>query len=88
MTQILNGFYALIVMNVIHRDIKPENFLMKEGKIKIADFGLARRMNGDGMMQSTVGTTGYQSPQILEGEPYTNKCDVFSIGCVFYEVFF
>jgi|688.fasta_scaffold667905_1 serine/threonine protein kinase len=50
MIQILNGFYALIVMNVIHRDIKPENFLMKGGKLKIADFGLARRMNGDGLM--------------------------------------
>jgi serine/threonine protein kinase len=65
MTQILNGYYALIVMSVIHRDIKPENFLIKNGKLKIADFGLSRRMNNDGLMQSTVGTTCYQSPQIM-----------------------
>lgn len=47
MTMILNGFYALIVINVIHRDIKPENILMKDGVLKIADFGLSRRVNGD-----------------------------------------
>jgi serine/threonine protein kinase len=47
MTQILNGFFALIVTNVIHRDIKPENFLIKNGKLKIADFGLSRRVTGD-----------------------------------------
>lgn len=61
----LNGFYALIITNVIHRDIKPQNFLIKDGKIKIADFGLSRRVHGDEMMISAVGTKSYSSPQIL-----------------------
>lgn len=50
MGQILKGFYALIVLNITHRDVKPDNFLMKNKKIKIADFGLSRRINEKQMM--------------------------------------
>lgn len=64
MIQILNGFYPLLVMNVIHRDIKPQNFLMKNGKVKLCDFGFSRRISGDKMLTSYGGTQGYQSPQV------------------------
>lgn len=65
MTQLLNGFYALIITNVIHRDIKPENILIKNNQLKLADFGLSRRIGGDQLMTSHVGTRLYSSPQII-----------------------
>lgn len=63
--QILKGVYALIVTNVIHRDIKPENILFKNGKLKIADFGLSRRVRPNQTLFSAVGTRIYSSPQII-----------------------
>jgi serine/threonine protein kinase len=62
MIQFLNGYYALISLNVIHRDLKPGNLLMKNKKLKIADFGLSRKIQGDNLMLSLAGTQGYQSP--------------------------
>lgn len=62
MIQFLNGYYALISMNVIHRDLKPGNLLIKNKKLKIADFGLSRRIKGENLMMSLTGTQGYQSP--------------------------
>jgi len=47
MAQILQGFYALIVTNVIHRDVKPQNILIKDGMLKLTDFGLSRKISND-----------------------------------------
>lgn len=86
MAEILKGFYALIVTNVIHRDIKPENILFKNGKPKIADFGLSRRVSSNQTLVSAVGTKIYSSPQIVINSEYTTKCDIWSFGAIFYEV--
>ena len=86
MVQILNGYYALLIVNYIHRDIKPENILIKDGKLKLADFGFSKRIAGNNMLQTKAGTEGYLSPQIQRGETYTSKCDIYSLGCLFYEV--
>lgn len=86
MTQFLNGYYALISMNIIHRDLKPNNLLMKGKKLKIADFGLSRKIHNDNLMMSLTGTLGYQSPEVFRNQPYSSKCDVYSFGCIFYEV--
>lgn len=77
---------------VIHRDIKPENILFNDGLAVVADFGIARavsgvdarRMTGTGL---SIGTLGYMSPeQALGAEALDARTDVYSLGCVAYEM--
>lgn len=60
---------------------------MKDGKLKLADFGFAKRIAQKKMLQTKAGTEGYLAPEIQNGAQYTSKCDVYSLGCVFFEVF-
>lgn len=73
---------------IVHRDLKPENLLYQdeteESQIKIADFGLAKLLTGDAMMQTACGTPGYVAPEILEGQTYDKAVDMWSIGVIAY----
>lgn len=72
---------------VIHRDIKPGNvFLTKDGSLKVGDFGLCRLLDNDDFAKTNVGTPLYMSPEILAKQSYTEKADIWSLGCVFYEL--
>ena len=77
---------------VIHRDIKPENILMQGGHAMVADFGIARAVSeagGDKLTQTgmAIGTPHYMSPeQALGSEHVDARSDVYSLGCVLYEV--
>lgn len=86
--QICNGFVELIKEGVMHRDLKPENVLIHEGILKIADFGFAKK--GQQLKkvaaQTMVGTPLYMSLQVLKSKPYSSKCDIWSLGFIFYEV--
>lgn len=74
---------------IIHRDIKPANILIKQGVFKIADFGFARQVdNNNDLMMSIAGTPFYMAPQVLLHEPYSSKCDVWSLGMIAYELLF
>src|SRR6185369_783241 len=77
---------------VIHRDIKPANILLPEGSVIVADFGISRAMVTEHVQQITVtgvsvGTPEYMSPeQISASGNLDGRSDVYSLGCVAYEM--
>jgi WD40 repeat protein len=99
--QIARGLAAAHDKQIAHRDLKPENvFLTPTGGVKILDFGLARTTGGQGDLTriesptmapattpgTVLGTVGYMSPEQVRGEPSDQRSDIFSLGCVLYEM--
>ncbi len=79
---------------IVHRDIKPENILLdKQGRLKIADFGIAKLLSADGRVESltgeqqVVGTPHYMAPEQVEKPGIVDhRADIYSLGVVFYEM--
>ncbi|KAL8614757.1 hypothetical protein ACOMHN_055314 [Nucella lapillus] len=73
---------------VLHRDLKPQNIYVTEtGDLRLGDLGLARKLAGPtDFATSQVGTIMYLSPEILSQQPYNSKSDIWSLGCVFYDI--
>jgi mitogen-activated protein kinase 15 len=93
MLQLLKATCYMHSKACIHRDIKPANILIdKESNIKLADFGLTRQFNKiledePDEMTNYVASRWYRAPEILLGSSlYTEKADMWSVGCVFAEL--
>eukprot|EP01133_Synstelium_polycarpum_P010770 gene10770-12546_t len=72
---------------ILHRDIKPGNLFLDESRnVKLGDFGLAKILTNSVHAHTFVGTPHYMSPEQIHGLPYNNKSDVWSVGCVIYEM--
>eukprot|EP01045_Picozoa_sp_COSAG04_P028031 COSAG04_NODE_4247_length_2208_cov_1.237553_1_plen_460_part_00 len=74
---------------VLHRDIKTQNIFLTDGGsiVKLGDFGISRVLSGTmDKARTHVGTPYYMSPEICKGAPYDQKSDVWSLGCVLYEL--
>ncbi|XP_032774761.1 serine/threonine-protein kinase Nek5 [Rattus rattus] len=87
--QISLGLKHIHDRKVLHRDIKSQNiFLSKNGMVaKLGDFGTARTLNNSMELAHTcAGTPYYLSPEICQNRPYNNKTDIWSLGCVLYEL--
>ena len=77
--------------DVIHRDIKPENILLSEGHALVGDFGIAHAVSRAGGRRLTdsgfaIGTLSYMSPEQGSADPIDGRSDLYSLGCVVYEM--
>ena len=97
--QLANGLAAAHDQGIVHRDLKPENvFVMRNGQIKILDFGLAKLRRPQPVAETldvtsaettagqVLGTVGYMSPEQVRGEPADHRSDIFSLGGILYEM--
>lgn len=84
-TDLLKAFQLLSKSNIMHRDIKPSNILLHNGVIKLADFGFCKPLKDSRDLSKTMlGSPIYMAPEILKGEIYTMKADIWSLGVVLY----
>ncbi len=86
--QICEALAHMHERRILHRDLKPANiFLHRDGTIKVGDLGLGRTLSDDTPEAfSKVGTPLYMSPEALRGDGYDMKSDIWSLGCVLYEL--
>ena len=91
---VLAGLTAAKRQDIVHRDLKPENVLVTgDGRVKIADFGIAKATTalGTGAFQTatgmTVGTPAYIAPEQAMAEVIGPWTDLYSVGCIAYELF-
>lgn len=88
-TQVLAALEYAHAHDVVHRDIKPDNvFMLPDGTVKVADFGIARIVSDSTMTQvgQVMGTPGYMSPEQVKGETVGPPSDIFSAGVLLYEL--
>ena len=84
--QILEGLKYLHDNKIMHRDLKCANlFLMKNGLLKLGDLNVSK-IAKLGIAQTQTGTPYYISPEIWDDQPYDYKCDIWSVGCIIYEM--
>lgn len=87
-SQICDAMQHMHERRIMHRDLKPANiFLTLDGTIKVGDLGLSRELSEHTFQaHSKVGTPLYMSPEVLRGDGYDFKSDVWSLGCLLYEL--
>lgn len=82
---LLRGLKVLHQNKIIHRDIKPANIFFVDGIAKLGDLNVSKVMDGKFAMTQT-GTPYYTSPEIWNNKMYDYRCDIWSVGCVMYEL--
>jgi NIMA (never in mitosis gene a)-related kinase len=83
------GLEAIHKKGVVHADLKPSNILLKgrDYDITITDFGISQKLpKGTKLANQFVGSMAYCSPEVLLGEPFNSKADIWALGCILYEL--
>lgn len=85
MRQVLDGLAVLHERSIIHRDLKSANIFLSSGVYKIADLNVSKLMKKD-LAYTQTGTPYYASPEVWQDKPYEMKSDIWSFGCIVYEL--
>ncbi len=88
LSQVADALDAAHAAGIVHRDVKPHNILVEGDRAYLSDFGLAKAIEGTdaGSSASIVGTVEYMPPEQWRGEQVGPAADIYSLGCVLYEV--
>ena len=88
--QIAIGLLGLHARGILHRDLKPENILLSapwpRGQVLLTDLGFSKHLKEDSLAHSQVGTPLFMSPELLTGESHGKPTDMWSLGCVAYQL--
>jgi len=88
-TDVADALGVAHAARMVHRDVKPANVMLTpDSRTKLMDLGIARNLDGESITRasSILGTAGYVSPEQARGEPVDHRSDIYSLGCVLYEM--
>ena len=88
-TDVLDVLAAAHAQGIVHRDIKPANlFLLRDGRLKVLDFGVARVQSGQQLTRlgTRLGTVAYMPPEQVRGEPIDARADLFAVGATMFRL--
>jgi serine/threonine protein kinase len=88
-TSVADALGVAHAAGIVHRDVKPANVMLTpDGSTKLMDLGIARSMDGESITRtsSILGSAGYISPEQARGDPVDRRSDIYSLGCVMYEM--
>ena len=85
--QVAQGIAAAHEQGIVHRDIKPQNIIIaRDGKVKVADFGIARAASTQTLSATAMGSVHYISPEQARGGYSDARSDIYSLGITMYEM--
>lgn len=88
LNDVLSALAYLHESGIVHRDLKPENLMYAsaadDAALKLVDFGMSRRMNGQDYLSTVCGTPAYVAPEVFDGRPYDSAADLWGTGIITY----